>query len=204
MRNFRRDSKGFTSLELLVASSITLLFALSFYTAFRVLYAEMFRNSVYFESNVSAKNVMDRLARDVYEAVNVQASYNGNTTGTTCLILKLPSVNALGVPTSISSQFDYVTYRIDPSNPTQMLRSLDVLNGTSQREGGADTTDVVIARRISNVAFSYLGTALSYVASATIPTMKAINVNVTAQGTTVGTTQQTQVDSDLMLRNRIT
>ena len=198
------NQKGFTTLELMTALSLTVLFAASFFYCFQGMNAEMWRSKVYFNTSVSAKNVMDRMARDVEEANSAVAAYGGNTTGTTCLILKLPSVDGSGVPTSISSQFDYVTYKINPSDSTQLLRSLDVLNGTSSREGGADVSNMVVARSVNTIAFSYAGTALSSVSATTIPTMKYINVQITTQGTTLGANQQTQVDSDLMLRNLIT
>ena len=201
---FWTHAKGFTTLELTIGLSLTVLFATSFYTAFQVMNTEMWRNRMYFDTNTSAKNVMDRVAKDVEEAVSVVASYGGNTTSNTCLILKLPTVDNSGIPTSITGQFDYVTYKINPSDSTQLFRSLDVLNGTSQREGGADTTNIVMARRVNSILFSYAGTNLSSVSSATIPTMKYINVQITTQGTTLGANQQSQVDSDLMLRNNIT
>ncbi len=198
------NAKGFTVLECTIALSLTVLFAASFYTAFRVMNAEMWRNKDYSDTCLSAKNVMDRLSRDVQESAGVVASYGGNTTSTSCLILKLPCIDNTGTPTSISSQFDYVTYKINPLDSTQLFRSVDVLNGTSNREGGVDTSDVVVGRKVSSISFSYVGTPLASVASATIPTMKYINAQITTQGTTLGTTQDTQVDSDLMLRNYIT
>ena len=200
---YLKSKKGFTTTELIIAVGLTSMFATSFYVAFHVMNTEMRRNSVYFDTGSSAKNVMDRMAKDVQEAVSVVASYGGNSTGTTCLILKLPSIDGSGIPTNISTQFDYVTYKVDPSDSTHLLRSLDVLGGTSSREGGADISNVVVARRLDAIAFSYLGTALSSVSASTIPTMKRINVQITAEGTTLGATQQTQIDSDLMLRNRI-
>ena len=204
MINFKRiqNRKGFTTVELMIAVSLTLLFAASFYGAFATMGSEMWRKKANFDTNVSAKNVMDRMSRDVEEAVSVVASYGGNTTGTNCLILKLPSIDASGVPTSITNQFDYVTYKINPTDSTQLLRTLVVLNG-SQREGGSNITNAVVARKVNALSLSYGGTALSSVSSATIPTMKTINVQITAQGTTLGTNQRTQVDSDLMLRNNI-
>lgn len=196
--------KGFTMLECTIALTLTALFAASFYSAFRVMNGEMWRSKDYFDTSRSAKNVIDRLARDVQEAAGVVVSYGGNTTGTTCLILKLPSISNTGDPTSISNQFDYVTYRINPLNTTQLLRSVDVLNGTSNREGGVDVTDAVVGRKVNSISFSYAGTSLSSVASGTIPTMKYINAQIIAEGTTLGASQQTQLDSDLMLRNYIT
>ncbi len=200
---FKKNS-GFTSLELLVATSITGIFAVSYFTAFHVMESEMYRNKIYFDANISAKKVMDRVSKDAQEALNVAASWGGNTTGNTCLVLRLPAIDASGSPTNTSTQFDYVTYRINPSNSTQLLRSLDVLAGVSQREGGADVSNVVVAERVSSILFSSGGTSLGSVSSGSIPLLEYINVQITTQGTTVGTTQQTVVDSDITLRNRIT
>ena len=202
-REYFGNQRGFTPLELMVAVLLTSMFAASFYTAFRVMNAEMWRTRNYFETNVSAKNVLDRISKDTEEAVNVVTSWAGNATGTDSLVLKVPSIDGAGEPTNISTQFDYITYRINPTDSTQLLRSVDVLAGTSQREGGADITDAVVGRRIESVVFSYVGTSLGLVAAATIPQMKYINAQITTQRTTLGATQQTQVDTDITLKNRI-
>lgn len=200
----RKDQRGFTSSELLIAVLLTSMFAMAFYTAFRGLNAEIARGKVYFDTSLSAKKVMDIMARDVQEAIGVEVARAGENTGTTCLILKLPSIDGTGTPTNISNQFDYVTYKPNPGDSTQLFRSLDVLDSVSSREGGADLNSIVVAKSVNSIAFSYMETALSSVASGTIPTMKYINVQIMARGTTLGTNQELQLDSDLMLKNRLT
>ena len=208
--HFLKKQNGFTTTELMVAVTITSLFGASFYGAFYTMNTGMWKNNQYFDTGVSAKIVIEHLAKDVQEAINVETSHGGINLADACLILKLPSIDANGVPTNIAAQFDFVTYRINPNDNTQLVRSVDVLGGTSQREGGVDHNDVVVGRKISAVLFqAYTGAGgalqgFSSVAAGTVPTLKYIHVRITAQGTTLGTAQQTWVASDLMLRNHIT
>lgn len=198
------NASGFALMEVMVVMALSAIFAGSFFGAFGIANTELRRNGVYFDTNKSAKRVVELLSRDVGESVDVIASRGGVATDTNSLILKLPSIDAAGAPTSITTHFDYVTYKTNPANSKQLFRSVDILNGTSQREGGVDVNNAIVASNLQNIIFSFNGTPLSSVSQATIPTMKKINVQVTAQGTTRGVIQQTQVDSDLMLKNHIT
>lgn len=198
-----RGQKGFSIVELMIATTITLIFAGSFYYASLGLQKHFESHSVYFETDRSARFGMDRIAQDVREAVNVAPSWGGNSTGNSVLVLKLPSINASGEATNISTQFDYVTYKLDSSDPTKLVRSVDVLGGVSFRNGGSDTSNVTIGKKLQTLTFSSGGTGLSSFTSSALQSLKRINVAITAQGKTVGQNNTTQVDSDLMLRNRL-
>ena len=203
----RKKQRGFTTVEVMIAASVTTVFAGAFYGAFHVMNAGMWSSRVYFDTNNSVKVAMDRMARDVEEGIRVETQHDfGNgaqNTGTTTLILRLPSIDATGTPTSISTNFDFVMYRFNAADST-LRRSVDVLNGTS-RNGGVDANEVVVARNVNGIVFSNpaTNTNLGQEAAGTITAMHFLNVQVTAQGRTLNQNQSTMVDSDMMLRNNI-
>ncbi|MBI4353271.1 MAG: hypothetical protein HY593_05020 [Candidatus Omnitrophica bacterium] len=199
----RLTEKGFTMTELAIATTITLLFALSLYAVFYGLHNQLKKQNVYYETGRSARHSLDRISKDVKEAVQIVSSWGGNSTSDTSLVLKLPSINSNGEATDVSSQFDYVTYKLDSADTTHLVRSLDILGGTSAREGGADQTNQIVGRNVQTILFSSNGTGLSSFSSSALQGLKSINVAVTTQRQTVGTTQTTQLDSDLMLRNQL-
>ncbi len=204
MKKFFGKNGGFTIVELMTASFITALFATAFYIAATTMHNEMVLQNQYFDTNRDIRYTMEKISRDLKESVSIISSHGGNTTGDSVLILKLPSIDSSGEPTNIDLQYDYVTYKVNPSNSKQLFRSLDVLGGTSTREGGSDQSDVVIANNLSSIEFASSGTGLSSISASTLATLKRINVQITSLGKTLGRDQSTQIDSDIMLRNRIT
>jgi Tfp pilus assembly protein PilW len=195
--------QGFTITELASAMMITVIFALAFFALFTGMHTQTARTNIYFETNRTARFALDKISRDVKEAVNIATNWGGNTTGNTALVLKLPSLNSSGEPTNIATQFDYVTYKLDPSDSTKLVRTLDVLGGVSQREGGTDKTNVLVAKRIQSILFSYNGTGLSSISASALVNLKYVNAQITGRTATFKSNETTQVDSDLMLRNRI-
>ena len=198
-----KNDKGFSMVELLTASVLTAFVAASFYATFFAARNEMVQQNNYFKTNRSARYAVDRIARDVKEAVGVVATQGGYTTGNSTLVLRLPSIDANGEPTNIASQFDYVIYHIDSNDSTKLRRRLDVLNGTSQREGGIDRTNMLAADKVQAVLFTNGGTGLGSIASGTLPTLKYLNVQITARDRTLWMNQNSDIDADLMLRNNI-
>ncbi len=204
----RTSQQGFTISELMIASTITLIFAGSFYALVSGLQNQMAQQNVYFDTNRAARHAMDKISKDVKEAINIEPSHGGNVTGDTVLILKLPSISlstGVPIPTDLSSEYDYVTYKLDNTDPTHLVRALDV-DPASQREGGVDKTAnplPVVARRVQSIQFTSGGAGLSAYNAAALQDLENVHIDITAQGTTVGKTQTTQVDSDVMLRNKI-
>lgn len=199
---FFNDS-GFTIVELMIATTLLVVIGTAFYAAFGVMRDQMWRENIYMNVDSSAKNAMERISKDAKEAITIVSSRGSDTTGTSVLILRLPSVDASGVPTNITTDFDYVVYKLDDNTPPRLTRTLDVLNSTSLREGGADVSSAIVARFVNSVQFSSSGTAFSSLSGSAIQALKQFNAQITSQSTTFGTTQQTQLDSEIVLRNKI-
>ena len=84
---------------------------------------------------------------------------------------------------------------------SDLLRSLDVLNGVSVREGGTDRVNDTFIENVSNLAFSFNGTDLGGLLPALLPTLNYVNVSISVQGQTRGHTQDTSLDSNFYFRN---
>lgn len=201
-----RCQRGFTITELMVATTITGIFALGFYALVNTFQKQMVQQSVYYDTNRAARLAMDKISRDVKEAVSVVSSYGGNTTGDQVLILKLPSIDAAGEPNDIATKFDYVTYKRDGTDSTRLVRAINV-DADSSRNGGVDHISdplPVVVKKIETLLFSDSnGVSLSSVAAGDIADLESISVRIKAQGKTRDNTQSTQVESELMLRNKL-
>ena len=132
------------------ATAISLFMATAFYAAFFGMRNQFAQQDNYYMNNRGVRFALDRMARDAEEALCVTYTWGADTRANNVLILKLPSINASNEPSNISTQFDYVTYKLSGTNLT---RTLDVQN-SSTREGGADISGKVIAKNVSTLLFS--------------------------------------------------
>lgn len=200
-----RKMAGFTLVELMAATAISVLFSAAFFAAFYAMRNELYQQTSFFNSNRSVRFAIDAIARDVKEAISIEPTRGADTTGNQVLILKLASIDANGVPTNFDADFDYVVYKLDGTNPAILRRTLDVLDGTSTRNAGADITNKEVARSVQTLLFSAGGTGLSSLTAQTLSGLRQINVRIQARGTTLLSTQtQTaEGDSELLLRNKV-
>lgn len=202
------NTSGFTLTEFMVAGAITFIFAGVFIALSMGMQRQMAQQSVYYDTNRAVRYAMDRISKDAKEAIGIVANQGGDVTGDDTLVLKLPSIDAQGVPTGVVNgvitEFDHVVYKLDPDDPTRLVRSLIVFE-ESAREGGNDESNILIAKKIETLFFSYNvaggtgGQGLSAVAD--VAALPHVNVQITAQGTTIDRTQSSSVSSDIMFRN---
>ncbi|HXV19037.1 MAG TPA: prepilin-type N-terminal cleavage/methylation domain-containing protein, partial [Candidatus Omnitrophota bacterium] len=82
-----RSQKGFTLIELMTATFITVLFGAAFFAAFYAMRNELYQQNIFFSSNRGARFAMDMIARDAKEAIGIVASRGSDTTGNQVLIL---------------------------------------------------------------------------------------------------------------------
>jgi len=200
-----RRKDGFTIVELMAATAISVLFSVAFFAAFYAMRNELYQQTSFFNSNRSVRFAVDIIARDAKEAISIEPTRGADTTGNQVLILRLASIDANGEPTNFDTDFDYVVYKLDSADPAILRRSLDVLNGTSTRNAGADITDKEVARSVQTLLFSSGGVGLSSLTAQTISGLRQMNIQIQARGTTLLSTQtQTaEGDSELLLRNKV-
>lgn len=195
-----RNRRGFTLIDLMTVSALMLIFGAALFGTFSTMRNAMARQDTYFDANRSARMAIEWISRDVKEAVRVDDAHGADATSGSVLVLALPSLDAAGEPTDIENDFDYVVYKLDSSVPPNLVRELDVFEGTSFRGNGSDETRIV-AKGMAGLGFSSDGDSLDDVVDLAV--VKTLNVEVQGQGTSQGATQTSVLDSDLVLRNNV-
>jgi len=195
-----KNVSGFTITELISVSVILVIFFGAFFGAYLALRHQTYQQGNFYDANHSVRFAVDRVARDVNEALRVEASFGTYNTGDSTLVLALPGINADGESTNIEADFDRVIYRLDPADSTVLQRILS-LDASSQRNGGNDATQVV-SSEVQNILFTSGGTGLSQISD--VATLKRINFSISARKTlrAGAQTQTAQLDSDMTLRNK--
>ncbi len=130
----KRPRKGFSLIEVLIASAISLMATTAvlsiFIAASRMSVEAFFQN----QATMQARSVIDTLTRDVRSAVEVETSYGAFNANSSTLILKLPAIDNNGFPTNVDSNFDRIIYHRDDQE--RMIRQV-VAHGSSSRESGS-------------------------------------------------------------------
>jgi prepilin-type N-terminal cleavage/methylation domain-containing protein len=204
-----RGDRGFTIVEVSIAMVIVLIFFGAFYSTFGILRNQMYRQFSFFDTNRTVRFGVDRITRDVNEAVRVETSKSMNTatsnstvnyqTGNEVLVLALPSIDANGEPLDITSKYDYVAYVIDSNDTSILLRVLDV-NSPSTRNGSNDSVQTV-ASSVDTITFLSGSTPLGSVTNKS--DLDRIGVQITAEEKVGGKPVKSEVNTVLKLRNKI-
>jgi prepilin-type N-terminal cleavage/methylation domain-containing protein len=206
-----RGDRGFTIVEVSIAMVIVLIFFGAFYSTFGILRNQMYRQFSFFDTNRTVRFGMDRITRDVNEAVSVKSSAGGYSTGDEALVLALPSIDSDGEPTDIVNHHDFVAYVIDSNDSSRLLRVLDVNTSTSvnsQRNGGTDAT-MVVANSVDTIQFSKVdvdGTTLVPLSVLNLTSkeeLDRIHVQITAEEKVGGKPVKSEVNTVLKLRNKL-
>ena len=136
---------GFTLLELMFASSVmamaigfVLYTFISYQRAFAVGYSHLgVRNEI--------RHAMDSMARDIRWTIEPVATHGGHATSATCLVLKVPAIDASKEIIDIKNAADYFVYRLNGN----ALERIVIPHESSDRESGT----TVVARGVTALAF---------------------------------------------------
>jgi prepilin-type N-terminal cleavage/methylation domain-containing protein len=147
--NARRGGRrrGFTLVELMIASSVmamaigfVLYTFISYQRAFAVGYSYIgVRNEI--------RRAMDSMARDIRWTVEPVATHGGHATSGTCLVLKVPAIDASKEIIDVENAADYFVYRL---NGNTLERIVTGLHPSSGRQGGT----TVVARGVTSLTFT--------------------------------------------------
>ena len=146
--------------------------------------------------------ILTWLSRDIKEAVEVvpgpvDVCGSSYSTSANCIILKLPSIDSGGLIIDIETDTDYLVYRINPDNTTELQRIVDGKDGVSSR---LDTSRI-LAGNIDSLDLSYLGAdglaVTDYIDSMTVD----ICLTVLRKG--IQRTYQETLNTRTKLRNKI-
>lgn len=190
------NPKGLTLVELLVVLALSALIILALVTLYTSGQRYFINQDAQAKVLREGRYVLDWIARDIKEAVQVVPSWNGHTTSTNCLILKVPSVDASGLILDIENHFDYIIYRRKPEDPKRLERILDAKDGFSSLTD--DTRQ--LAERVDAFLLSYKGVELSSVGD--LSTVSSIDIALSTRQTRQGRDFQETLNTVVKLRNK--
>lgn len=138
LRLFRRSSRGLTLVEMLIAITINLLGAVAIVSTL-ILTSRMTAQAYYLnKATMEARLVIDMLTSDARMAMTLESSFGTFTADANTLILKLPAIDAEGIPVDPESKFDRIVYHRSPSAADRLARTI-VADASSARKSETRT-----------------------------------------------------------------
>lgn len=196
MKLRKRKAGGFTLVELLIVAALMSVIILSVLALYSSGQRYFITESARADMLRDGKQVLSWISRDIKEGIEVLSDWAGYTTSSDCLVLKIPSVDANGIIIDIENYFDYIIYRLNPSNPKRLERIVDARDGISAR---ADSSRV-IAERVDSFLLRSEGVELSSVAD--FSQIAIIDVTLLTQQTIFGKTHEESLRTEVKLRNK--
>jgi prepilin-type N-terminal cleavage/methylation domain-containing protein len=195
-RKRRFKSQGLTLVELLVVLALSALIILALVTLYTSGQRYFINQDAQAKVLREGRYVLDWIARDIKEGIQVVQTWNGFTTSTNCLILQVPAVDATGLIIDVANEFDYIIYRQKPEDPKRLERILDAKDGVSSR---ADSTRL-LAERVDAFSLSSEGVELSSVGD--LSTVYNIDIALTTRQNRYGRDFQETLNTVVKLRNK--
>ncbi len=188
--------QGLTLVELLVVLALSALIILALVTLYTSGQRYFINQDAEAKVLREGRYVLDWIARDIKEGIQVVQTWNGYTTSTNCLILQVPAVDGTGLIIDIQNEFDYIIYRQKPEDPKRLERILDAKDGVSSR---VDSTRQ-LAERVNAFSLSSEGVELSSVAD--LSTVFSIDIALTTRQNRFGRDFQETLNTVVKLRNK--
>ena len=188
--------QGLTLVELLVVLALSALIILALVTLYTSGQRYFINQDAEAKVLREGRYVLDWIARDIKEGIQVVQTWNGYTTSTNCLILQVPAVDGTGLIIDIQNEFDYIIYRQKPDDPKRLERILDAKDGVSSR---IDSTRQ-LAERVDAFSLSSQGMDLSSIGD--LSTVFSIDVALTTRQNRYGRDFQETLATVVKLRNK--
>lgn len=146
-----KRSNGFTLIELQMASFISLIVLAAILSLYIFSWRSFTMGDAILDVYANSRNAAGWLTRDIRCAAQIVPSHGSYTTTDSSIVLKVPSIDATGQ--TISSYYDYITYRLQGSNMYRIVEK----DALSSRQ----SENRIIARYCSSLTFSSGGVTLS-------------------------------------------
>lgn len=195
-RKKKLNSKGFSLIELLIVVAIMAVVILSLVALYSTGQRYFLTESTRAEMLQSSRQVLIWISRDIKEGIAVLPNWGSYTTSTNCLVLELPSIDANGLIIDIENNFDYIIYRLNPSDNRVLERIVDALDGVSSRTDSSR----VLAKRVNSFVLSSEGVELSSIGDKS--TISNIDIVLTTSQAIFGRTYQESLKTEVKLRNK--
>jgi prepilin-type N-terminal cleavage/methylation domain-containing protein len=193
----RSKPKGMTLMELLVTVVVVSLVM----TALLALYSAGQRyftgESVKLDELRDLRHVQNWMTRDIKESVQVLPSWDVHTVSDSCLILRIPSVDASGYIIDIDNDYDHVVYRLNPQMPTRLERIVDAKDGVSTRSDSSK----FLSTQVSSFLLSSGGVNLASVSD--FSQVASVDISLITQQNLMGRSYQETLQTGVMLRNKM-
>ncbi|MFH1995984.1 MAG: prepilin-type N-terminal cleavage/methylation domain-containing protein [Candidatus Omnitrophota bacterium] len=173
-RMFRSSAAGFTLVELMIVSAITVIILGAIVSIYILGQQAFVSGTAHIEIHADARLAMDWISRDARWATRIMTTFNGLNTETNRLIIEIPSIDANGDVIDASTTFDYITYQPSPLDATRLVRVIDADPASGRADGTRE-----IADNLGAFVLSSNGVNLSNVADVTALT----EFNITFQMT---------------------
>lgn len=197
MRRKRSKPKGLTLMELLVTVVVVSLVMTALLSLYSAGQRYFIGESVKLDELRDIRHVQNWMTRDIKESVQVLPSWDSHTASDSCLILRIPSVDASGYIIDIDNDYDHVVYRLHPEMPKRLERIVDAKDGVSTR---SDTTRF-LSTQVSSFLLSSGGVNLSSVAD--FSQVASVDISLITQQSLMGRSYQETLQTGVMLRNKL-
>lgn len=163
-----RRNRGFTLVELQVASAIVLITLSAVLALYLFSWRSFTIGNTFLDVYANSRNASGWLTRDIRCSAQVESSYaSGGTTYSTSdhvIVLKVPSIDKSNPPKSLSAYFDHIIYRLENGNLKRIVIIDQKFKDASDpyyNQSGRSDDNSVIAGYCSSLTFSSGGTTLS-------------------------------------------
>ncbi len=197
MRRKRSKPKGLTLMELLVTVvvvSLVMTALLSLYSAGQRYFTG---GSIKLEELRDIRYVQNWMTRDIKESVQVLPSWDAHTASDSCLILRIPSVDASGYIIDIDNDYDHVVYRLNPQMPKRLERIVDAKDGVSMRSDSSR----FLSTQVSSFLLSSGGVNLSSISD--FSQVASVDISMITQQNLLGRSYQETLQTGVMMRNKL-
>jgi prepilin-type N-terminal cleavage/methylation domain-containing protein len=197
IRRKRSKPKGLTLMELLVTVVVVSLVMTALLSMYSAGQRYFIGESVKLDELRDIRHVQNWMTRDIKESVQVLPSWDVHTASDSCLILRIPSVDASGYIIDIDNDYDHVVYRLNPEMPNRLERIVDAKDGVSTRSDSSK----FLSTQVSSFLLSSGGVNLSSVAD--FSQLASVDISLITQQNLMGRSYQETLQSGVMLRNKL-
>lgn len=185
---------GFTLIELVITIGLLSVVTTVLVVLFMASYKTYSLSNTSGTLQVASRGVLDRMTREIRQAVSVVSSSGAYTTGDEEIVLQLASID--NNETIIPSTYDYVVYRLDPADPT-ILQEVMIADAASARR--SDTRNIL--NNVEDLTFAYFDTTNTAV-SGDYTTTKRVTIQVNSSQTQHGQTVPVSYSEQATVRNK--